>query len=122
MTYKQVCDIFILVMNERLKIILENIRAKRVEKGISLRRLAKELQISVQYLSMLERGKTPMSLERFLLICSGIGVVPSEILSENMVEYGCNRQIIEESQKLSSAENFFVLDILKALQARKILE
>ena len=63
-----------------------------------------------------------MSLERFLLICSGIGVVPSEILSENMVEYGCNRQIIEESQKLSSAENFFVLDILKALQARKILE
>ena len=42
------------------EIVLKRIREERIRKGISLRVMAEMLSVSGQYLSMIERGMSPL--------------------------------------------------------------
>ncbi len=110
------------MMKEKVEKALQNLKGKRLERGISLRKLAQKLGVSVQYLSMLERGKAAVSLERFLSICYAIGVEPSEVLPRETVEKDGEDEFAEKSKRLSAQEKLVLLDVLNVLHAHKTAE
>lgn len=62
--------------------VLKRIREERIKQGISLRALGEQLGVSGQYLSMMERGITPLKMEDYLKICQILKVSPATILAQ----------------------------------------
>ena len=62
---------------------LENFKNARKQKGMSLQDLAKAVNLSSSYLSLMERGKNTMSVERFLKICDAMYIEPKIFFDEN---------------------------------------
>ncbi len=61
----------------------ERLRTLRRLRGLSLEEVAHGLGLSASFLSMLERGRTDVSLTRFHRICTFYGIHPSELLLEH---------------------------------------
>ena len=61
--------------------VLKRIREERIKQGISLRALGEQLGVSGQYLSMMERGITPLKMDDYLKICQILKVSPATILA-----------------------------------------
>ena len=60
--------------------LLRQLKKIRLQKGISLRRLGEKLGVSGQYLSMVERGKVPLKVKDFFLLCSVLEVSPKDVI------------------------------------------
>ena len=67
------------------KMVLEKLMEIRREKGFTQKALAKKLGIQSGLLSMLERGKTLMSMRRFLQICEALEIFPAEVFDKEKV-------------------------------------
>jgi transcriptional regulator with XRE-family HTH domain len=59
------------------------LKALRRLQGLSLSALAEETGLSRSFLSLVERGETDMSLDRFRALADFFHVLPSELLVEN---------------------------------------
>ncbi|HUC93904.1 MAG TPA: helix-turn-helix transcriptional regulator [Paenibacillus sp.] len=62
-------------------LIGKRIRKARENKGLTQENLAEELDVSNAYISKIERGKTPINLERLSEICTVLEETPEYILS-----------------------------------------
>ena len=88
-------------------IIGERLKQARMNKKITQEDLAEQLQVSVPYVSRIERGSTAINLKRLSEICALLEVSEGEILSG---------AASESAEYLSSAFN----DLLKNCPAEKI--
>ena len=64
------------------ELVLKRIREERISRGISLRVMAKKLGVSAPYLSMIERGESPLKMDDYFKICKILEIKPSKILTK----------------------------------------
>lgn len=62
-------------------IIGERLKNSRIKKGLTQEKLAEKLDLSVAFLSRVERGSTHINLTRLSQICSLLGTSEGEILN-----------------------------------------
>jgi transcriptional regulator with XRE-family HTH domain len=62
-------------------IIGRRIKTAREEKGLTQEKLAEHLDVSIAYISKIERGKTPINLDRLSEICFVLEEAPTYIIS-----------------------------------------
>lgn len=62
-------------------IIGRKIKTAREEKGLTQEKLAEHLEVSIAYISKIERGKTPINLDRLSEICYVLEEAPTYIIS-----------------------------------------
>jgi transcriptional regulator with XRE-family HTH domain len=71
---------------ELLAVIGANIRALRLEQGLTLHNLGERTGLSPSMLSLLERGKTGPSIGTLVVIASALGVQMSDLLASRAEE------------------------------------
>ena len=64
--------------NELLKIVINNIKKYRIQRGLTQENLSEICGISQDYLSEIERGKKTPSFKRFLLIAEKLNIPPQK--------------------------------------------
>ncbi|MDO5556420.1 MAG: helix-turn-helix transcriptional regulator [Clostridia bacterium] len=88
-------------------IIGERLKQARLIKRLTQEKLAEELNVSVAFLSRIERGSSHISLKRLNQICSILHVSEGEILNG-----------VSEDSEVYLNKNFF--NLLKSCPAEKI--
>lgn len=73
-------------MNIDYQLIGQRIASHRKKKYITQECLAEHLDVSTAFISKIERGKTQLSLERFVQICQFLGIDPTELLYGSVPE------------------------------------
>ena len=102
-------------MNIDYKLIGERIKKVRKECGMTQENLAEKLDVSIGYVSQVERGITKISLDLLcavstVLICNVAALVSeSAINSEDYME----GEILNELRKLDGRKKKFVLNLIK---------
>lgn len=64
----------------------QRIALYRKKNYVTQERLAEHLDVSTTFISKIERGKTQLSLERFVQICQYLNISPTELLYGNDFE------------------------------------
>lgn len=64
---------------------LENFKKVRMEKGFSLSDFAKAIKKTKQYVYLVEKGRTPLKMEDYFLICDLLKISPNDLM-EMLVE------------------------------------
>lgn len=62
-------------------IIGMRLKQARINKNLTQEKLAEELDVSVAYISRIERGSTSLNLKRLSELCSLLGVSEGEVLN-----------------------------------------
>lgn len=62
-------------------IIGERLKKARTEKGLTQEKLAEKLDVSIAFLSRIERGSSHISLKRLSQVCDILGVTEGMILN-----------------------------------------
>lgn len=93
------------------KTILKRLRLVRIKKGWSQRKLAKQLEMSPQYYSYIERGVTPLRMDYFLRACE-ILETDSVVLLEGGIKTILRNSIEEKLTRLSKRDFFLIEKIL----------
>jgi transcriptional regulator with XRE-family HTH domain len=65
---------------ETLRRLGQNVRARRLERGLTQEKLAHELAISVAYVSLIERGGRNPPFTTVIAIARALGVSPRELV------------------------------------------
>ena len=102
-------------MNIDYKLIGERIKRERKANGITQEILAEKLNVSIGYVSQVERGITKISLDLLAAISSILHCDIAELISGSAVnssEYMEN-EITNELRKLDQRKKKFILNIIK---------
>ena len=102
-------------MNIDYKLIGERIKRARKAKGITQDNLAEKLDVSIGYVSQVERGVTKISLDLLAAISSILDCDIAGFISEsaiNSIEY-LESEIVSEFRKLDQRKKKFVLNLIK---------
>ena len=94
-------------MSLNYSIIGDRLKQARINKGITQEKLAEDLEVSVPYVSRIERGSTNINLKRLSEMCALLDVSEGEILSG-------------AASESSSYLNTAFSDLLKNCPAEKI--
>jgi transcriptional regulator with XRE-family HTH domain len=102
------------------------IRALRVTRGMTGKKLAEEAQISPAFLSEVERGQSAISSEKLVRIASALGVDVQDLLSSEMT--ATSKEMVSIPVGLSEAatelhltysQTLKILDGFRSLTARR---
>ncbi len=102
-------------MNIDYKLIGERIKRARKSKGITQEAMAEKLNVSIGYVSQVERGVTKISLDLLAAISTILDCDIASLISATAVnssEY-LESEIIEEFRKLNQGKRKFILNIIK---------
>ena len=102
-------------MNIDYKLIGERIKKARKSREMTQEKLAEKLNVSIGYISQVERGITKISLDLLGAISSVLQYDVSVFVSESVVhssEY-LESEIVEEFRKLDTSKRKFILSIIK---------
>lgn len=88
-------------------IIGKRIKDSRDKKGITQEQFAERIGVSAAYISKIERGKTPISLDRLAEICKILETEPEYIIS------GANKEATDFLQNE-------IIDMIKGCSPEKI--
>lgn len=103
------------------KLIGKRIQQKRIAMGQTQEHLAEYMDISVGYVSQLERGTTKISLDRLAVISDYLGCTIADLVegtSQGNSFYMANELQVIYSQ-LSSTEKKLVFELLKTYLKEK---
>ena len=103
-------------MNIDYKLIGERIKKARKNKGMTQELLAERLNVSIGYVSQVERGITKISLDLLGAISSILDYDVSFFVSESAVnsnEY-MESEIVAELRKLDNKKKKYIMQIIKA--------
>lgn len=94
------------------------IESKNIERhyGYTQEKLAEEIDVSINFLTMLENGKSGMSLTTMIKICKTLNISPNELLQDFIKNYnGINDEIkiLGLIDKLSNKERTLLFKIIK---------
>lgn len=104
-----------------MKKILDELRAIRKEKGISLRQMGEAIGKTGAHVGMLESGKTALRLEDFLAMCRVLEVSPALLLEGGGIGREAWRLMLE-MKDLSAADFAVVAAVVASLRIRKGIE
>jgi transcriptional regulator with XRE-family HTH domain len=95
--------------------LLKIIRKERIRQGVSLRELGKKIGVSGQYLSMIERGRSPLKMNDYYKICQALNVSPASMLmkEEDKKE---RESFAEKLYALSQRDFYIVMKIIELMQ------
>ena len=102
-------------MNIDYKLIGERIKRVRKSKGITQENMAEKLNVSIGYVSQVERGITKISLDLLGAISSILNYDISGFVAESAVnssEY-LESEIVSELRKLDQGKKKFILNVIK---------
>jgi len=102
-------------MNIDYKLIGERIKRIRKSQNMTQETLAERLNVSIGYVSQVERGITKISLDLLGAISSILGCDVACFISESAVnsnEY-MESEIIREIRKLDNKKRKFILELIK---------
>ena len=86
--------------------VVERIRKERKKKGMSLRAFGEILEVSGQYVSMIERGKAPLRMEDYFKICNALEISPIKLFIQE--ERKNNVMELEEKLYTLSERDFHI--------------
>ncbi len=89
----------------------KRISERRKNLGVKQNTFAKEIGISPNYLSGIERGKETPSLEVFVAICNALKVTPDYLLMGSMYSNNVPRNIID-GLRICSKEDIEVIEAM----------
>ena len=69
-----------MTVEERKKLIVDNLRQARIKAGLSQPKLAIKVGCASSLIGLYESGRQFMSFDTFLYICQALEVEPSEII------------------------------------------
>ncbi len=101
------------------KEILEKLVEIRKEKRISQRKLAERLGISGTYLSVIERGRVVLSLQRFFQMCEGLGVKPHRVLESKNRNPEREEVLMNLTQDLSPGDMELLVGIAQLMRDQR---
>ncbi|HEY4299372.1 MAG TPA: helix-turn-helix transcriptional regulator [Candidatus Didemnitutus sp.] len=105
------------------KLIRPSLRALRQAAGLSLREVARQIEVEASNLSLWERtGKLPRA-DVIVPLAEALGVTPEEILGQDKPAHGDApkgrvRDLFEQVQKLPRRQQDQILDVVDALLAK----
>ena len=102
-------------MNIDYKLIGERIKRVRKAQGLTQEKLAERLNVSIGYVSQVERGITKISLDLLGAISSILECDIASLISESAIhssEY-MESEIISEIRKLDNKKRKYILEIIK---------
>lgn len=105
-------------MNIDYRQIGSRIKIKRKEKGLTQEKLAELLDVSVGYVSQLERGVTKISLDTLGAISGVLECDVTYFIAHSTVasvDYLCN-EFTEQFRDLTQAQRLIVLDVIDVLK------
>ncbi len=105
-----------------MKIIGVNIKRLREEKRITLRTLAKSVNISPSFLSQIETGKAQPSLETLKNIANSLSSTVGNLIGENQAGSGSPVMRVEERKHLDEIGNGINLYLLTTPEPNKQME
>ena len=109
-------------MNIDYKLIGKRIKDARKEIGVTQEKMAEELDVSIGYVSQVERGTTKISLDLLGAISSILKKDLSYFISETgiLTQNYMTSEITEDFSKLSSRDKQLVSDFIKLLNKHKM--
>ncbi|MCI8335794.1 MAG: helix-turn-helix transcriptional regulator [Peptococcaceae bacterium] len=98
------------------------IRAARKKAGITREALANDADVSLRFISYIEKGQTKMSLETLVSIANALSVTTDDLLCDNLVHafHVYNKEAQEVFDKCAKRNAPVLVGILKA--ANDVLE
>ena len=102
-------------------VIGERIKKARKDKNLTQEYLAEKLDVSIAFLSRVERGSSKINLKRLTQICELLGVSEGEILTG--VSNNSNKYLTDEFSTLlencSNEKKRLIYDIAKVIVEQK---
>ena len=102
-------------MNIDYKLIGERIKRTRKAKGMTQEVLAERLNVSIGYVSQVERGITKISLDLLGAVSAILGCDVAFLISESAVnsnEY-IESELLSEIEKLDNKKRKYILEVIK---------
>lgn len=105
-------------MNVDYKLIGGRIKAERKKLGITQEVLAEKLDVSIGYVSQIERGITKISLDLLAAVSTILKCNISDFISESAIASGnyMSDEIMREIQSLDAKKRKLLLDFIKFLE------
>ena len=107
--------------NNIWKIIGNNIRTIRLSKGFTQEQIAEKLNRSINFVSLIELGKSGMSIETIIAICNILDI-NSESVFKGLIDYNLkemDRYIIESISTFNSRDKKIVTDLIQYIVESK---
>lgn len=98
-----------------LEIIGNNMKTIRLSRGITQEQMAEKLNRSINFVSLIELGKSGMSVETIVDICNILDI-STESLFKGLIDYnlkGNDRYILENISALNNKDKKIVTDLVK---------
>ena len=100
------------------KQILERLVGIRKQQKLTQKTLAKEIGVSLPHLSLVERGKTVLTIRRFLQICNVLQVEPNKVLEEEHKKTTLQEMLMEMLNKLLPEEMELLVGVAQMMGDR----
>ena len=98
-------------------IIGERLKKARTERGLTQEKLAEKMDVSIAFLSRIERGSSHISLKRLSQVCEILGITEGSILngSSNNSETYLTSEFDELLKNVSSEKQKLIYKIAKVI-------
>ncbi len=110
-------------MNMDFSNIGKRLQETRMQNKISQKEMAEKLDISISYISQLEKGKVNTEFENFVKICDFLNVSIYEVLNEkneNIIRY-MDKELYELIIKCSIEKQKFIYNMVKLLLKNQVV-
>ncbi len=103
-------------------VIRERIKRARKSRGLTQEKLAEQLEVSVAFLSRIERGSSQINLKRLSQICELLNVTEGEILNgtSNKSNKYLNSDFSELLKTCSPEKQKLIYDVAKVIAITQI--
>lgn len=108
--------------NDILEIIGNNIKTIRLSRGMTQEQMAEKLNRSVNFVSLIELGKSGMSVETIIAICNILDI-SSESIFKGLIDYNLkdkDKYILENISSFNNRDKKMVTDLMQyIIEGRK---
>ncbi len=104
-------------MNVDYKLIGLRIKEERKKSGLSQEKLAEKLNVSIGYISQVERGITKISLDLLGAVSSTLNCNIASLINESAIESDLylEKEVAQEFKKLTESQRKLTLAFIKLL-------
>ena len=110
-------------MNIDFSNIGKRLQETRIQNKITQKQMAKQLGISINYISQLEKGNASAEFEKFVRVCDFLNVSIYEVLNEkneNIMRY-MDKELYELIIKCSIEKQKFIYHMVKLLLKNQVV-